>query len=105
MPTLSSRPDFDQDYSDEELLAIIKPAINVLDWLAAKTALPDNTSQSVREGQHVIEELLSCFDFDDYHVAPGVSPLGFFLYDVAVRPYSTPNDRYVTFRITLRVKP
>jgi hypothetical protein len=105
MPTLSSRPDLEQDYSDEELLAVIKPVINLLDWLAAKTALPDNSTASLREGQHVIEEIISCFEFDDFTVVPGVAPLGFFLYDVAIKPYSSPFDRYVTFRITLRVKP
>lgn len=105
MPTLSSRPDLDQDYSDADLLDAIRPAINVLDWLSAKTALPDNTAASGREGKQVIEEVLSCFGFEDYTVLQNVSPIGFFLYDVAVKPFNMPVDKFVTFRLTLRVKP
>jgi hypothetical protein len=101
MTILSSRPDTFEP-SDDEMLEAINPAINILGWLAIKTMFQDGTKNSSREGQTIIEEIVSCFTFVDFAVRPVPGTPGALLYEVAVRPFALP--KYATFRVTFRVK-
>lgn len=104
MPTLTSRPSSKQALSTNELMALVTPAVDVLNLLTSLIIYTNDSKKSVVDAQTMVQDALDCFKFNDYVVMAVPSHYQHELvYDVAVQPLS--GSSYVSFKVTFQVRP
>lgn len=104
MPILTSRPPSKQAPSTKDLMALVTPAVDVLNLLTSLIIYTNDSKKSVLDAQTMVQDALDCFRFNDTVVMAVPSHYSYELvYDIAVQPL--PESSYISFKVAFQVRP
>lgn len=90
-------------YTDQDLITATKPAANIVSLLYEELNFPDKSYAAVMSANDIIDRVISCFEFDNYNVAPITGTLHELHFKVEIKPFKD-STSFVSFIAKLRVQ-